>query len=290
MSLTDLAAHHAGKRPSRASLNLNVSFGMVSIPLAVYASVDDESRTKRSRFTIDGHPIGNMPYSKGTGKPYVGDVVLKVEVATDQWVELTDDEIEAVLGDGLRGVADIETFVPLAAIGREYIVLDVKQVRPRKLDDGKKKVDDPNAAKAFKLLREAMATKQVAGLLKVTLRTVQRYAALTPDGYLLILAYADQVRQDLPLPDPEVSDKERMLAAQLVESVIGVDTPVLVDTDGAKIAEYLASKITDGVIIPAAKDAPDPEPEQDLTALLELAIATAKANRSDVVVDEAVTV
>jgi len=80
-----------------APARVTCSSRSVTLPLAVCAGVESASPVKRSQFTDDGHPVGNMNYDKATG-PYTGPVAKKVQVAPDRWVELTDDEIEAVTG------------------------------------------------------------------------------------------------------------------------------------------------------------------------------------------------
>lgn len=262
-----METHHAGPAPVKSTNSLMLSWGLVTMPLSIYAGLDDGSTVKRSEFTPDGHPVGRKAYDKLTGEDFTGEAVKQVKVADNTWVELTDEEVELVTGGTVKGVAEVEKFVPLDAIGREYIVSDVKQIRPTD------KV--PGAAKPFVLLCETMAEANVAALVKVTLRSVARYGVITPDGYLLLLHYADQVRPAREMPTAEISDAERALAKQLLDNV-GIETKVLVNETGEKLTAYVHNKVTTGEIA-VATDAPSVAKVDDsLEALLAAAVSAAR--------------
>lgn len=276
--------HRSGTVPSRTTANITVGFGLVSIPLAMYAGTDDGVKIKRSQFTTTGHPVGNRNYDKATGEDYTGDIVKKVVLDDDRTIELTDEEMEAVVGGPIPGMTEITTFVPLAELGTTYVVTAVNQVRPQLLVHGKSKVENPAAAKAFVLLCTAMRQAGVAGLMRLALRGTARYAALTPDGRLLSLAFAEEVRQELPMPEVELSDREQAMAGQLVD-ILGVSTPVLADDAGIKLRAYVEAKAAGGETA-GLHAVPDPVVEDtSLEALLAMAVAAARvAPAADAVV------
>ena len=262
-----METHRAGDPAVKATNTLSVSWGLVTIPLSIYAGTCDGSKVARSEFTPDGHPVGRKAYDKLTGEDYTGDAVKRVKVADSTWVELTDEEVELVTGGVEKGRADIESFVPLAAIGREYIVSDVKQIRPTK-----------GAEKPFVLLCETMRKAKVGALIKVTPRSVASYAVITPDGDLLHLLYADQVRPALDMPAAEITDAERTMAQQLLD-MIGVDTPVLVNETGEKLTSYVQQKATTGEVITAgAADSIAPVGDS-LEAMLAAAVTAAREGK-----------
>lgn len=267
-------AHHAGTMPSRATASLTLGWGLVSIPVSLYAATEGaKAAVERHEYTLDGHPVGRQPYDKETGQPVSADQVVKMATSgTGALVELTDDEL-AALTAGPRGTADIETFVPLSALADgTYVVEGYNQVRPARTKTGTRRSENPAAAKAFALLLEAMAANRVAALIKVTLRGPARYAAVLPDGRLALLAWARQVRPALPLPEAELGEAEVGMGRQLVEAV-GISTPVLEDTAGEALARYVDEK--------AAGSAPPPAPAEeaapviDLTAALQASLAAA---------------
>lgn len=246
--------HRSGTVPTRGT-GLTVGFGIVQIPLTIYAGTDAGAKVKRNMFTTDGNPIGNMRYDKATGEPYEGEVVKKVTIDATTVVDLTDEEVAAVTGGIVADTGTIETFVPLSALGSTYIVTAVNQVRPQLLQKAGRKFPNPGAERSFVLLCEAMAEAGVAGLVKVAMRGPARYFALTPDGRLLALAFAEEVRADLPMPDVELTDDERAMAQQLIAAV-GTDTPVLADEAGVKLMAYVEAKAAGGDTITTVEAPP----------------------------------
>lgn len=269
-----LTDHRSGTLPSKATSNLTVGFGLVQIPIALYSGTDDGAKVRRSQFTDTGDPVGNRPYNKATGEDYTGPIVKKVQLDAVTAVELTDEEVEAVTGGPVAGMATIETFIPLSEIGSTYVATSVNQVRPQRLTKAGKHFPNPGAERSFMLLCAAMAEAGVAGLVKIALRGPSRYAALTPDGQLLMLAFAQEVRADLPLPEVELLDAELALARQLIEGV-GTSTPVLNDDAGVKLNEYVAAKAAGGETAKVEAFVAATEPETDLMALLASAVAAA---------------
>lgn len=265
----------AGDAPTRASASIHLTFGLVAIPLSVYTSLDDGLKVKRSSFTADGHEVGAQKYDKETKKPVAeGEVVMMAKSTDGTLVELTDEE-QAAATDELNGQAPIEAFIPLWSIGKVYRVTGEHQARPTRLEVGKKKVPNAAAEKAMSMLCEVMAEQGVAALFKASLRGPAKYGCLTPDGRIVWLAYVEQVRQALPMPEVFVTEAELGMARMLLEGV-GVSRPVLYDTTQAKIQAFVDAKAAGTVA-----DTPEPEapaaPEVDLAALLAASLAQTPA-------------
>ncbi len=229
------------------------------------------------------------PYNKSTGESVEADeIVTKAMASSGELVELTDDEIAAITGDR-DGQAPIETFIPLASLlDGTYVVESIQQIRAPKMKVGSRKVENVAGGKALNLLLQAMATEQVAALVKVALRSAARYAAILPDGRLAILAFAEQVRQPLPLPG-EPSEAEVQMALALVRSV-GVSKPVLTDTTGAALQAYVDSKATGAEPVEVVEVA-STEPVIDLMAALAASLGIDTPESEDAAVaaaDEAI--
>jgi non-homologous end joining protein Ku len=242
--MTTTSTHTQAPAP-RSGYNLTVSLGLLNIPVKYHqAKQDDAVGIKRSQFTADGHPVGSMPYDKQTGATVEKDGIIKKAQVDDVWVEVTDEEIETYTSnpDLMAGVASIETFVPVESIGREYVVADTYYVRPAPIGSGRSAKQNPAAEKAFALLVATMETKGVAALFRIpTSRSVAKWAALLPDGRMVTLRYASEVRVAPALPEPSHSVAEAALAAQLIDS-LGVSTPVLEDEATPQLRTYLEAK------------------------------------------------
>lgn len=271
-----MTTHRQAAAPSRSTNSLTLSWGLISIPLSVYTGSEKAgSGVVRREFTADGHEVGRQSYDKQTGAPITdtSGVVKKAQASDGTWVELTDDEIAVATGGVVKGLAEIICFVPLEAVGSEYVVEASNQVRPTQRKVGKEKRPDPAAEKAFGLLTSAMRTKGVAALVKVALRGPAKFMAVTPDGEMHTLAFAETLRQPMEMSQASHSDAELALGLQLIDSV-GVDTPVLTDDATPKVKAYIEAK--------AAGQAPqavevEAAPVVDLAAALAASLAaTAK--------------
>ena len=266
--------HHGGSPPTRATASLTIGWGLVSIPVSMYAGTEGaKSPVARHEYTKDGHPVGRQPYDKVTDEPVAAaDIVKKAEASDGTLVELTDDEL-AALTSGPRGTADIEAFVPLSALADgTYAIEGYNQLRPAKLKTGTRRLENAAASKAFALLLAAMAANDVGALVKVTLRGPARYAAILPDGRLVLLGWSRQVRPALPLPDIELSEAESQMGRQLVAAV-GISTPVLEDRAGDELLRYVDEKAGGTAAPPAAVD--EPAPVVDLVAALKASLEAA---------------
>lgn len=262
--------HALSPKESRGT-SISLSWGLVQIPVRLFLMSDEGSSVPpRSKFTADGHPIGNRNYDKDTGETYVGTATMKVQYGPE-WIELTDDEI-AAHSTLTKGIAEIEAFIPTAAIGELYHVEKVQAWQPDRMKVGKTSVINPAAAKASALLRAAMAEQDVAALVLVPSKSGGKYVALMPDGRAFTLSFADQVRPMADaVVDVDVSEGEMALATKLIEG-IGISEPVLVDSAGDLLRTYLAGKAT-GVVVPAVV-APV-VPEVDLMAALAASLEAA---------------
>lgn len=229
------------KSPSRASGSLTISFGLVSVPVQVFGGIED-SGIKRNRFNKStGNPVGMQNFDKETGE-ILGYDALELRYTTDDGsiVELTDDEIAAA-ANASNGFAEVVAFVKNENLSR-YHQEGVSQLRP---ENGKKGKNTP-AQKAFVLLTKAMEDRDVFALVRYCLRGKPRIGAFTSDGYLRTLAFADEVREALPLPEATVTDQELAMAGSLVDVLMDEEGPELEDEASAKIRAYANTKAAGG--------------------------------------------
>lgn len=260
--------------PTRKTASVTIGWGLVSIPVGLFATTS-ENRVSFSEFCADGHKVGRKSYDKETGEEISRDQIYKMFQTPDgEWVRIDPDEVEAVL-QTQKGQATITQFRPLTEwFDGQFLYTNVYQIRPDKVGSGRSKAENPAANKAFTLLMEAMATKRVYGLVEVALRGKTYMAALTPDGRFYLLFFDDEVREDLPAPEVDLSERELEMAFQLIDSNMGDGEPQLVNYDHEKITEYATAKAKskDGKV-----DMPKPKPapaEDDLMAVLQASLGS----------------
>src|SRR5688572_32151113 len=127
---TESVGHAAAPAPKSGS-SYTMEWGLLAIPVKLFTGNEASATVARKQFTPDGHPVGSRAYDKVTLENFDGEPVMKVEVGKDEFVELSNEEIEAAIGETIPpGSMKIETFIPLDSIMREYVVEKVDQVRP----------------------------------------------------------------------------------------------------------------------------------------------------------------
>ena len=188
-----------------------ISFGLVSIPVKVYAASNasaaisfnllhgkDASRLKQQYIcTKDGEIVPRDEMVKG------------YEFSKDHYVTFTNDELKALEEQATQSIEVVE-FVPIAKVDPVYFD------RPYYLGT------DKGGAKAYALLSKVMQETGRVALARYAARGKQYLVMLRPVAGGLImqqLLYADEVRsfQDVPVETAEVSPKELDLAKLMVE-------------------------------------------------------------------------
>lgn len=258
-----------GRKPSRATTTITLSFGLVNLPLSVYTGTE-ETRVQRAEF-YDGDsaiPVGRAPIRKDTGAVIdQAGVVRMAQADSGAWVALSDDEISACTSP--RGLAEIVSFVPLKDAGK-YLVSDVKQVRPKQ-DKGK---SNPSVDKGFMLLLNVMAKRKLMALVKVAMRGPARYALLDSSGNLFLVYTADAVRNEVDLPHASAISEQEMSLANLLIDAVGIDAPTLIDTTAPVVQAYVNDKAK-GIKVPER-----PVPSATPVDLMEQLLASIEATKN----------
>lgn len=267
----------AAKAPTRKTFSATIGWGMVSIPVGFFTATE-ESGISRSQFVRVGeevHPVGNKRYDKVTGDEVAyGDIVKMLDTG-EGLVELSDSEMEQVLQPD-NGVASIIEFRPVEEweSGR-YVYTSMMQVRPDKVGTGKNKKVPASSNKAFALLLESMKSEGVFALVEIVTRGRSRFAAFTAEGRAYFLHYDEEVREELPLPEVELTDKELTMGRKLIKTAKSrkKNPPELANNDAEKVMKYATDKVKGKAEVPAEAAA---EPVDDLAAMLEASLAASK--------------
>jgi DNA end-binding protein Ku len=190
-----------------------VSFGMVSIPVKLYATAETSTQIHFNTLHKACGSRLRQQYVCPQEDVVVPreDMVKGYEFAKDQYVRFSDEEIKALQEKATQTI-DIAEFVPAA------------QVDPLFFDTAYFLGPDKGGDKAYSLLAEAMRRTGRAALARYTARGKQYLVLVRPHERGLLmqqLHYADEVRSmsDVPLGSAEVKDAELDLAVKLVEQI-----------------------------------------------------------------------
>jgi DNA end-binding protein Ku len=198
--------------PVKSTGTATISFGLVSVPVHIYSS--SESRASVS-FNMLHKKCGTRVKQqyicpKDNNEVVARDEMVKgYEFAKDQYVTFTPDELKA-LEEKATGTIDINEFVPLAEVDREYLE-KVYYLGPDKGGD-----------RAYRLLAKALKETGRAALGQYASRGQQYLVLLRPrDGVIVMeqLHYADEMKMpsEVPIPEGDVKETELKLARQLID-------------------------------------------------------------------------
>jgi DNA end-binding protein Ku len=192
-----------------------ISFGLVSIPVQLETAVR-EHEVRFHMLSKDGScRLRRKLYCPETGKEFdFGETARGIEVGKDEYILVTDKEIESVKPEKGRAI-EIEQFVELEEIDPIYFDR-VYYITPGE-----------NSSKAYKLLYDAMKESGKIGLARFVMRDKQYLCALriVKDGMVLhTMHYPDEVvsiDDALPgaLAHAKPGAKEVAVARQLIDAM-----------------------------------------------------------------------
>ena len=240
---------HAGTTvPMARSLwSGTISFGLVSVPVSMFAATSSKELKFHFVHKDDLAPIGYDKVRKDTGEHVdPEDIVRGFEVSKGQYVPLEDEDLDR-LDIELTKTIDICDFV------------DLEEIDPIYYRKAYYLLPEDGAEKPYLLLVRALDETGKVGIAKVVIRNKQHLAALRPYENVLVLEtmyYADEVRKPeqvngkVDLRKPEVE-----MAKSLVENLSEPFKPEKYDdTYRKELLDLLRAK---------AKGKPLPEPEKE---------------------------
>ena len=190
-----------------------ISFGLVTIPVSVYPATEEKSVRFNQLHEPDG---GRIRYKRvcsvdGEEVPY-DEIVKGYEYEKDRYVTMSDEDFDAVPVESSRAI-DIHQFV------------DLTEIDPMLYKKSYYLVPEETGAKAYTLLREAMATEGKVGIAKVSFRDKEHLAALrfVDDAFVLeTMFWPDEIRaadfEGVDV-DAKVRQQELDMAKQLITNL-----------------------------------------------------------------------
>lgn len=191
---------------------------LVSCPIQVFPAIAEREKIRFHQISKrTGHRIKYCKLDAETGKEVdAKDVAMGYEVAKGQYVEVTQDELEAIAIEGTH-IIEIDQFAPRSEIDDLYLNHPY-YVTP----------DGEMGQQAYAVIREAIKREGMVALGRVVLTTREHVIAIEPRGKGLLgvtLHYPYEIRREEDyfgdLPD-EPAPKEMVdLAAHIVATKAG---------------------------------------------------------------------
>jgi DNA end-binding protein Ku len=248
-----------------------LTFGLVNIPVRLHTAVAQKEVRFHMLHAKDGARIRLKRFCSAEEQEVPYDEIVKgFEVSRGRHVTLTEDELQALDPKASRTI-EIRDFVDLAEIDpiyyeRTYYLLPEK-----------------TAAKAYRLLLEAMRASGKVALGTFVLRTRESLCCIRPIEDALALSTMNRADEVVPLSSLELpeaaepSDRELQMAGQLVESLSAPFEPGRYpDVHRERVLELVERK-AEGEVIEAP--APEAAPAEVVSLADALSASLAAARR-----------
>jgi len=248
-----------------------ISFGLVTIPVAVYPATEEKTLRFNQLHDEDGGRIRYKRVCEKDGEEVTYEHIVKgYEVEKDRYVILTDDDFDAVPVASSRAI-DIVQFV------------DIDEIDPMLFKKSYYLVPEETGAKAYALLREAMKEDDRVGIAKVSFRDREHIAALRfkDDAFVLeTMFWPDEIREaDFGGVDvaADVRDTELTMARQLIDSLTSDWAPdQFHDAYRDALVQIVEAKLNGQEI-----EVVEPEPAAKVVDLMEALKASVAAAKKD---------
>jgi DNA end-binding protein Ku len=251
-----------------------VSFGLVSVPVKLYAATESHDVSFRQVHAKDG---GRIKYQRvcsldGEEVPYA-DIAKGYETEDGEMVILTDDDMAELPSTSSREIA-VEKFVPR------------DQIDPLLFEKSYYLEPEGAGAKPYALLRQALLDADRMAVVTVALRQRTSIAVLRVKDDVIVLQtmmWPDEIRTpDFSVETGDVKDSEVKMAHMLIETLAGdFDASEFEDDYAGAVEALVKSKIEGGEIKRTETSTKTSGEVVDLLAALQKSVAAAKSARGE---------
>lgn len=226
-----------GKAPARSFWSGTITFGLVNIPVDLFAAVRAR-RTSMKMVDGKGRALGREYHCpRDDRKLSADDIVRGFETEDGEMIVVTDEELEAAAPEMSRDI-ELRRFVPLAQIPPAHYQ------RPYFL------APSGRSAKAYHLLAMTMEKTGCVGIGTFVMRGHQYLVAVLSEGGVLraeTLRFADELRSpaDIGLPKPgKAKAKDVKALTKAMDALMhdALDVDEMADRYAGEIRELVEAK------------------------------------------------
>jgi DNA end-binding protein Ku len=224
----------------RALWKGTITFGLVNVPIKLYAATEDHDVSLHQVHDADGGRIHYERRCEVCGKVVEYSHIDKAYAEGKTTVVLTEDDLKLLPEERSKEIEVVE-FVPS------------EQIDPIMFDRSYFMEPDKAAVKAYTLLRRALEETDRTAIAQFSLRQKTRLAALRSRGKVLMLQsllWDDEVREaDFPSlkEDVRASSQELKMASSLIDNMAADFTPdKFSDEYQDQLRQLIAAKLEKG--------------------------------------------
>jgi DNA end-binding protein Ku len=254
-----------------------VSFGLVSVPVKLYAATESHDISFRQVHAKDGGRIKYQRVCSIDGEEVAyADIAKGYETEDGQMVVLDDDDLSDLPASSSREIS-VEKFVPTG------------QIDPMWLEKSYYLEPDKAAAKPYALLREALKEADRVAVVTVSIRTRMTTAVLRVRDDVIVMQtmlWPDEVRKPdfsgLDATEHAAKPQELKMARLLVDTLAGDYDADEYEDDYQKAVESLVQAKLEGGEVKAPEEPKKSTGEVvDLLAALQRSVDAAKTSRGE---------
>ncbi len=255
-----------------------VSFGLVSVPVKLYAATESHDVSFRQVHAKDGGRIKYQRVCSLDGEEVAyADIAKGYETEDGEMVILSDDDLADLPSTSSREIA-VEKFVPS------------DQIDPMLFEKSYYLEPEKSGAKPYALLRQALLDADRMAVVTVALRQRTTVAVLrvrdSDNGQVIVLQtmmWPDEIRTpDFSVEAGEVKPAEVKMANMLVETLAGDFDPSDFEDDYAEAVEALVkAKVEGGEVKRTPTSTKSSGEVVDLLAALQRSVDAAKTARGE---------
>jgi DNA end-binding protein Ku len=252
-----------------------VSFGLVSVPVKLYAATESHDISFRQVHAKDGGRIKYQRVCSVDGEEVAyADIAKGYETEDGQMVVLDDDDLAELPASSSREIS-VEKFVPS------------EQIDPVWLEKSYFLEPDKAAAKPYALLREALKEADRVAVVTVSIRTRMTTAVLRVRDDVIVMQtmlWPDEVRKPdfagLGATEHAAKPQELKMARLLVDTLAGDYDADDYEDDYQRAVEALVQAKLEGGEVKAPEEPKKATGEVvDLLAALQRSVDAAKSSR-----------
>ncbi|MCP3976735.1 MAG: Ku protein [bacterium] len=252
-----------------------ISFGLVTIPVGLYAATENKRPKFRQLRDSDHSPIKYKRVAETDGQevPYEN-IVKGYEIDKGRFVVFTAEELSDIAKGSSGSVVDVVQFVDQSEIDPIYY-RSTYYLAP-----------EETGVKAYRILEQALTTKNMVGIAKVAIREREYLATLRADDGVIIMEtmyWPDEIREPafetLEAEEQEVREDEVKMAEMIIDNLTATFDPSAWNDESREAVEAAAQLKVDGQEI-VAPEVPTPTGVVDLMEALKASVEATKAKKA----------
>ncbi len=257
---------------ARAIWTGSLSFGLVNVPVGLYAATDDKSIHFNQFQSGTEDRVRNKRVNERTGEevPY-SEIVKGYDIGDGSYVIVSPEELEAIEPGRSREISitdfvDLDDIDPIYYRTSYYLAPQGEQAR-----------------RAYALLRAAMEESRKVGIATFVMRGKQYLVAIRPEREVIGLEtmyFSDEVRDPageidgVPV-EAEIKARELETAKLLIDSMAADWVPDQYHDTYRKLVEELIDQKRQGAVVTTERHEPALPPVVDLMEALRASVAAA---------------